>query len=277
MWRGTMQAVRSMEFAQDEPGHRPLRHRIGARPPRPAVAGPAVGGRGRARGADGPRPALRAAVAVTRDGGEGRVRLTARRSRPDRLPAGRRGPRDRAARPRLDGAPRPGRPGPRRSSRSRCRSSRHRVDGARRRASPLRRVRAGAGARWTSRRIGARSPRPTRWARSAWARTRRPIRPIRAAGSAAILAGASSPGLYVADTSTFPTAIGVNPMVTVMAMARRVSRTVLAESAAGAPGADSRAPARSAAVAGLDSASGSPCAGLVARGRCRRGARGRSR
>ena len=36
-------------------------------------------------------------------------------------------------------------------------------------------------------------------------------------------------GLYVADTSTFPTAIGVNPMLTVMAMARRVSRTVLAE------------------------------------------------
>lgn len=36
-------------------------------------------------------------------------------------------------------------------------------------------------------------------------------------------------GLYVADTSTFPTAIGVNPMVAVMSMARRVSRTVLAE------------------------------------------------
>ena len=41
--------------------------------------------------------------------------------------------------------------------------------------------------------------------------------------------GSIVPGLYVADTSTFPTAIGVNPMVTVMAMARRVSRTVLAE------------------------------------------------
>jgi choline dehydrogenase-like flavoprotein len=40
-------------------------------------------------------------------------------------------------------------------------------------------------------------------------------------------------GLYVADTSTFPTAIGVNPMVGVMAMARRVSRTVLAEGASG--------------------------------------------
>jgi choline dehydrogenase-like flavoprotein len=37
-------------------------------------------------------------------------------------------------------------------------------------------------------------------------------------------------GLYVADASLFPTAIGVNPMLTVMALARRVVRTVLAES-----------------------------------------------
>jgi choline dehydrogenase-like flavoprotein len=37
-------------------------------------------------------------------------------------------------------------------------------------------------------------------------------------------------GLYVADTSLFPTGLGVNPMLTVMALARRVSRTVLAES-----------------------------------------------
>ncbi len=36
-------------------------------------------------------------------------------------------------------------------------------------------------------------------------------------------------GLYVADSSLFPTGIGVNPMLTVMALARRVSRTVLEE------------------------------------------------
>ena len=36
-------------------------------------------------------------------------------------------------------------------------------------------------------------------------------------------------GLYVADTSLFPTGLGVNPMLTVMALARRVARTVLAE------------------------------------------------
>jgi choline dehydrogenase-like flavoprotein len=36
-------------------------------------------------------------------------------------------------------------------------------------------------------------------------------------------------GLYVADTSLFPTGLGVNPMLTVMALARRVARTVRAE------------------------------------------------
>ncbi|MEW5991081.1 MAG: GMC family oxidoreductase N-terminal domain-containing protein [Chloroflexota bacterium] len=36
-------------------------------------------------------------------------------------------------------------------------------------------------------------------------------------------------GLYVADSSTFPTGIGVNPMLAVMTMARRVARTVRAE------------------------------------------------
>jgi choline dehydrogenase-like flavoprotein len=37
-------------------------------------------------------------------------------------------------------------------------------------------------------------------------------------------------GLYVADASLVPTALGINPMLTVMALARRVARTVLAES-----------------------------------------------
>ena len=36
-------------------------------------------------------------------------------------------------------------------------------------------------------------------------------------------------GLYVADASLFPTAIGINPMLTIMALARRVARTVVAE------------------------------------------------
>jgi choline dehydrogenase-like flavoprotein len=36
-------------------------------------------------------------------------------------------------------------------------------------------------------------------------------------------------GLYVADGSLFPTGIGVNPMITIMALARQVTRTILAE------------------------------------------------
>jgi choline dehydrogenase-like flavoprotein len=36
-------------------------------------------------------------------------------------------------------------------------------------------------------------------------------------------------GLYVGDGSVFPTGIGVNPMVTIMALARRLSRVIQAE------------------------------------------------
>jgi choline dehydrogenase-like flavoprotein len=50
---------------------------------------------------------------------------------------------------------------------------------------------------------------------------------VRSGTSAAVIGG-----LYVADASLFPTAIGANPMLTVMALARRVARTAAAESPA---------------------------------------------
>ena len=48
-------------------------------------------------------------------------------------------------------------------------------------------------------------------------------------GRVRVSGGAVIAGLYVGDGSLFPTGIGVNPMITIMALARRVARTVEAE------------------------------------------------
>lgn len=47
--------------------------------------------------------------------------------------------------------------------------------------------------------------------------------------------GALVPGVYVADASLFPTALGVNPMLTIMLLAERAARAVLADGPSPAP------------------------------------------
>jgi choline dehydrogenase-like flavoprotein len=56
--------------------------------------------------------------------------------------------------------------------------------------------------------------------------------PCDPAGRVRTRGGAVVPGLYVGDGSLFPTGIGVNPMITIMALARRIARTVEGESPA---------------------------------------------
>ena len=76
MWRGTMQAVRSMEFASDGPGHRP--YVIESAPGHLGLLSLVLPWEGAAAHAELMARARHFAplVAVTRDGGEGRVRLT---------------------------------------------------------------------------------------------------------------------------------------------------------------------------------------------------------
>ena len=227
MWRGTMQAVRSMEFARDEPGRR--RYVIESAPGHLGLLALALPWQGSSAHAELMARARHFSplIAITRDGGEGRTRLT------------------RSGRVRIDY----------RLDAVGLATLRHALVSMARlaRAGGAREILAVAMPLVRHRADGA-ADEPRRFAAFEEALATLDFSPHRGTFASAHQMGtirmgadpASHPadevgrvrsdsrgsiarGLYVADTSTFPTGLGVNPMVTVMAMARRVSRTVLAE------------------------------------------------
>jgi choline dehydrogenase-like flavoprotein len=227
MWRGTMQAVRSLEFAQDSPERR--RYVIESAPGHLGLLALILPWEGAVPHWELMQRARHFAplVAVTRDGGEGRTRLTAAgRVRIDyRLDDLGRA----TARHALVAMARLARAGGAREILAvGMPIVRHQVDGAgdegRRFAAFERRLAATDFGPHRGTIASAHQMGTIRMGSSAWRHPADPRGRVRADAEGGIVAG-----LYVADTSTFPTAIGVNPMITVMAMARRVSRTVLAE------------------------------------------------
>ena len=230
MWRGTMQAVRSLEFDDDEWGRRryliesALGH-LGLL----ALLLPWEGADAHAKLMDRARH-FSPLIAITRDGGEGRTRLTrAGRVRIDYQLDD----EGRATRHALVSMARLARAGGAREILAiGMPLRRHLVDG------PAEEPRLFAA---FEQELSAMDFAPHRGTiasahqmgtiRAGAEPARHPADPRgRIRGDSR---GTVVPGLYVADTSTFPTGLGVNPMLTVMAMARRVARTVLAESTAG--------------------------------------------
>jgi choline dehydrogenase-like flavoprotein len=227
MWRGTMQAVRSMEFGQDTPEHR--RYVIESAPGHLGLMALVVPWEGEVQHAETMARARHFSplIAVTRDGGEGTTRLTrAGRVRIDyRLDEAGRA----TVRHALVSMARLGRAGGARELLAvGMPPARHLVDGspgeARRFEAFEQRLAAFDFAPHRGTIASAHQMGTIRMGADATDHPADPRGRIRADSRGSVV-----PGLYVADSSTFPTAIGVNPMVTVMAMARRVSRTVLAE------------------------------------------------
>ncbi len=228
MWRGTMQAARSLEFGRPEPGRRG--YVIESAPGHPGLIALALPWEGTDLHAELLARIRHIAplIAITRDGGEGRVRPT------------------RAGRVRIDYA----------LDADGGATLRHALVSMARivRAAGARQIVAvGTPPRWHGRRGFA----PGQEARefvvfedALWSFDFSPNRgsvfSAHQMGSVRMGAdprahacdprgrlrernGAPIPGLYVGDGSLFPTAIGVNPMVTILALGRRVARTVFAE------------------------------------------------
>ena len=230
MWRGTMQASRSLEFSESAPGRNG--YVIEAAPGHPgllALALPWEGAEAHTR-IMASSAHLSPLIAVTRDGGQGRASLTrAGRVRLDYQldPVGvatiRHALVSMARLARAAGATeilaagspptwyRPTAAGPESNERAfvRFEEALAATDLAPNRAAIFSAHQMG------SVRMGA---DPATHPCDPWGRVR---------------AGADNDsvirGLYVGDGSVFPTGIGVNPMITIMALARRVSRVILAE------------------------------------------------
>ncbi len=230
MWRGTLQAARSLEFSEPEPGRNG--YVIEAAPGHPgllALALPWEGTEAHARMMAGSGH-LSPLIAITRDGGEGRATLT------------------RAGRVRVDY----------RLDSGGVATLRHalvRMARLARAAGATEIVAVGSPAAWYDPTIGGAGDAVRAYERFEqrlagfdFAPNRGGVfsahqmgsvrmgadprtHPCDTRGRVRIRAGGDETvaGLYVGDGSVFPTAIGVNPMVTIMAMARRVSRMILAD------------------------------------------------
>ncbi len=229
MWRGTMQAARSAQFLAPEPGRNG--YVIESAPGHPgliALALPWEGAQAHAR-LMAEAAHLVPLIAVTRDGGEGRVTLT------------------RAGRPRIDyvldetgvatlrhGLARMSRlllaagateivavgTRPLRFTR---RSANGNEDGAYGRydeALGSFDLRPNRGSVFSAHQVGSvrMGADVTTHPCDPWGRVRQGMRGAAVVG-----------GLYMGDGSVCPTALGVNPMLTIMALARRTARTILAE------------------------------------------------
>ncbi len=229
MWRGTMQAARSLQFSDPEPGRNG--YVIESAPGHPglvALALPWESAEAHARLMAGAGH-LTPLIAVTRDGGEGRATLT------------------RAGRPRIDYRLDAGGVATLRHAvvqMSRLLRAAGAIEIVAAGTPPLRYAPGGSsegqdavyaryeealasfdlrpnrGAVFSAHQMGSvRMGAETRvHPCDPWGRVRQGAR-----GDAVI------GGLYVGDGSAFPTGLGVNPMLTVMALARRTARTILAE------------------------------------------------
>jgi choline dehydrogenase-like flavoprotein len=228
MWRGTMQAARSLQFSAPEPGR--TGYVIESAPGHPGLIALALPWEGTDAHAEllGRIRHVAPLIAVTRDGGAGRVRLT------------------RAGNARIDYT----------LDATGIATLRHGLVSMARlaRAAGARQVlAAGTPPRWHGRHGSA----PGQEARAFvvfedalrafdFSANRGALFSAHQMGSVRMGTGvADDPcdpdgrvraadgrpigGLYVADGSLFPTGIGVNPMITIMALARRVARTVVAE------------------------------------------------